>query len=81
MALGQHNWLFIGSHHAAGNYAVLLTLVRSCMMLGIDPTAYLADVLVRVQRRGSSKALDDLLPAQWKKAHAFTVLKRGAAAA
>jgi hypothetical protein len=80
-ALGQHNWLFIGSHQAAGNYAVLLTLVRSCMMLGIDPTVYLADILVRIQCRGSSKALDDLLPAQWKKAHAAALLKRGAAAA
>ena len=67
-ALGQHNWLFIGAHEAAPRYAALLTLVRSCAMVGVDPVAYLADVFVRMQERGSAKRLDDLLPAAWKKA-------------
>jgi hypothetical protein len=66
--IGQHNWLFVGYHESAELYAVLLTLVRSCMMLDIDPVAYLADVVVLVQNRGSSKKLADLLPAAWKSA-------------
>jgi transposase len=67
-ALGQHNWLFIGSHDAAPRYAAILTLVRTCAMLDIEPTAYLADIFMRLQERGSAKHLDDLLPAAWKHA-------------
>lgn len=62
-AVGQHSWLFVGSHAAAQRYATLLTLVRSCALVGADPSAYLEDVLMRVQRRGSAAAMDSLLPA------------------
>ena len=62
-ALGQHNWLFVGTHAAAQRYAVLLTLVQSCVLTGADPVAYLAEVVLRVQERGSSRDMDALLPA------------------
>ncbi len=65
-ALGQHSWLFVGNHQAATHYAVLLTLVRSCILLDVDPLAYLDETLLRVQDRGSAAALDDLLPAAFK---------------
>lgn len=67
-AIGQHNWLFLGSHESAPRYAALLTLVRSCAILDVDPAAYLADIFMRLQKRGSAKRLDDLLPAAWKRA-------------
>jgi transposase len=69
-AIGQHNWLFLGSHAATPHYAALLTLVRSCALLDIDPVAYLADVFMRLQQRGSAKNLDSLLPAAWKQSNA-----------
>jgi transposase len=75
-AIGQHNWLFLGSHDSGQHYATLLTLVRSCMMLDIDPVAYLADVVVRVQKRGSSKAVDGLLPSAWKSAQGAAAVAR-----
>lgn len=78
-AIGQHNWLFLGSHEAAPRYAALLTLVRSCVMLDVDPVAYLADVFMRLQERGSAKHLDDLLPAAWKQANGSDVSVRAAA--
>jgi transposase len=61
-AVGQHNWLFVGSHAAAQRYATLLTLLRSCVLVGVDPVAYLEDVLMRIQQRGSAADMDSLLP-------------------
>lgn len=66
-AVGQHNWLFVGTADAARRYATLLTLVRSCTMLGVEPTAYLSEVLLRIHARGSAKDMDALLPAVFAK--------------
>jgi hypothetical protein len=48
VAVGRKNWLFAGSADAGRRAAVLMTLVNTCKLQGIDPQAYLADVLVRV---------------------------------
>jgi hypothetical protein len=44
-----------------------MTLVATCKLQGIDPEAYLADVLVRVNTTPLSR-LGELTPRGWKKA-------------
>ena len=48
VALGRKNWLFVGSDEGGETAAVLMSLCTTCKNLGIDPQAYLRDVLDRI---------------------------------
>jgi len=65
VALGRHNYLFAGHDTGAANLATLMSLVTTCESHGIDPQAYLADVLIRIQTHPQSR-IDDLVPPRWK---------------
>lgn len=47
-ALGKKNWLFVGDAGAGERGAVLYTVIESCRRRGLDPYAYLRDVLARL---------------------------------
>ena len=64
-ALGRKNFLFVGSDHAGENLAGLYSLIATCEVNGVNPVAYLADVLIRVQTHPASR-IDELLPHRWK---------------
>ena len=49
--------------------AGLYTLVATCEARGINPFAYLADVIPRVQDH-PKRRLDELLPGPWARAQA-----------
>ncbi len=49
-AIGKKNWLFIGAAAAGQRGAVLYTIVESCRRRGLDPLAYLRDVLTRLPK-------------------------------
>lgn len=66
VALGRKNWLFAGSDRGGRTAAVLISLTATCKALGIDPYAYLRDVLDRISTHPYSR-LDELLPDRWKK--------------
>jgi transposase len=63
-ALGRKNYLFVGNDEAGDNIAGLYSLVATCQANGVNPEAYLADVLLRVQTTPQSQ-IDDLLPHRW----------------
>ena len=44
--------------------ALLYSLVATCEAVGVNPQAYLADVLMRVQSHPHSR-IDELLPQSW----------------
>jgi transposase len=67
VAVGRKNWLFAGSAEAGRRAAVLMTLVSTCKLQGVNPETYLADVLVRVSTTPASR-IDELTPRGWKKA-------------
>lgn len=64
-ALGRKNFLFVGTDHAGENLAGLYSLIATCEVNGVNPVAYLADVLLRVQTHPASR-IDELLPHNWK---------------
>ena len=64
VALGRKNFLFVGDVEAGANLAVLYSLVATCEAVGVNPQAYLADVLMRVQSHPHSR-IDELLPQSW----------------
>lgn len=64
VAVGRKAWLFAGSAQAARNGCVVLTLVYACKELGIEPVAYLTDVLSRVRTHPASR-VRELTPRAW----------------
>lgn len=64
VALGRKNFLFVGDVESGGNIAGLYTLVATCEARGINPFAYLSDVIARVQDH-PARRLDELLPGAW----------------
>lgn len=65
IALGRKNYLFVGHEQAGRNSAMLASLLATCVLHGVNPQDYLADVLIRVQTHPASR-IDDLLPHRWK---------------
>jgi transposase len=65
VALGRKNWLFAGSDKGGQTAAVLMSLCTTCKDLGIDPQAYLRDVLDRISTH-PAKRIDELLPDRWQ---------------
>ena len=65
-ALGRKSWLFAGSDRGAERAAVMATLIMTAKLNDVDPQAWLADVLVRINDHAVHK-LDELLPWNWRK--------------
>ena len=65
--LGAKNWLFVGSELAGQRAAVVMSLVQSAKLNGLDPWAYLRDVLARIHTHPSHR-LEELLPHRWRPA-------------
>jgi transposase len=64
IAVGRGNWTFVGSESGGETAAVLYSVVGSCRRLGLDPWAYLRDVLTRLPTL-PAEWLDELLPDRW----------------
>jgi transposase len=65
LALTRKNALFAGSDGGAEHWAVVASLIESCKLLGVEPHAYLADVISRIVNSHPQSRLDDLLPWQY----------------
>jgi transposase len=61
IALGRKNWLFAGSDRGGTRAAAILSLIETAKMNGLDPEAYLRDVLTRIADHPISR-IDELLP-------------------
>jgi transposase len=65
VALGRKTSLFVGGDDSGQRYAVNMSIVASCKLAGIDPAAYLTDVLLRLESHPNS-AIRDILPDRWR---------------
>jgi transposase len=77
IALGRANWKFMGNAASGSNAAIHFTVVGSCRHLGIDPFAYLRDVLPKLHELGANpkdEQLTELLPDAWSRRHRTTVV-------
>ena len=62
--IGRKNWLFAGSEGGAHAAAVHFSIVLSCELAGVDPLAYLRDVLGLLPDAKPS-AVRELTPLRW----------------
>jgi transposase len=67
IAIGRKNWLFVGSDNGGRTAAVLFSFTSTCHRLGVEPWAYLQDVLTRLPTVSADR-LGDLLPDRWQAA-------------
>jgi transposase len=65
VVLGRVNYMFFGSDNGGHTAAVLYSLIASAKRHGLDPFAYLRDVIGRISDHPSNK-LHELLPDHWK---------------
>jgi hypothetical protein len=65
IALGRKSWLFAGSDRGGERAAVMYTLIQTARLNDVDPQAWLADVLGRLNDHNIHN-LDQLLPWNWK---------------
>jgi len=63
----RKNFLFLGSDKGGERAAVIYTLIESAKLNGLDPEAYLADVIDRMVKGHSINRLDELLPWNWQR--------------
>lgn len=62
IALNRKNALFAGSDGGGEHWATIASLIETCKLNGVDPYAYLADVITRIIAGHPQNQIDDLLP-------------------
>jgi len=69
LVLNRKNALFAGHDEGAENWACIASLVETCKLHGVDPQAYLTDVLTKLVNLWPASRLDELMPWAWAAEH------------
>jgi transposase len=67
IAIGRKAWLFAGSDRGGERAAAMFTLIETAKLNDVDPQAWLADVLGRINDH-PAKRIVELLPWNWRTA-------------
>jgi len=62
IALNRKNALFAGSDGGGEHWAIIASLIETRKLCGVEPNAYLEDVITRIVNRHPNSKIDDLLP-------------------
>ena len=65
LTIGRKNFHFAGSDGGGQSLAIVSSLIQSAKLNGIEPYAYLKDVLERLVAGHPITRLDELMPWQW----------------
>lgn len=65
IVLGRKNYLFAATHESAQRAAVIYSMFATCKRNGINPEAWLTDVLGRINDHHINR-MEELLPQNWK---------------
>jgi transposase len=65
VALGRRNWTFAGSDAGGRRAAAIYSLIATCKLNDVDPSAWLADVLAKLPDHPAHR-VSELLPWAWK---------------
>jgi transposase len=63
--LNRKNALVAGHDLGAENWACIASLIECCKLNGVDPQAYLTDVLTKLVNLWPASRLDELMPWAW----------------
>ncbi len=65
-AIGRRNFLFVGSHAGGERAAIAYSILGTCRLIGLNPVAYLSDILPKLARGVEFDQLASLMPKAWK---------------
>ena len=65
MAMTRKNYLFAGSDSGGIRAAAMYTLIETTKMNGLDPEAYLRDIIARIADHPINR-IAELLPWNWR---------------
>lgn len=68
LAIGRRNWLFAGSQAGAIRAAAIYTVIETAKLNGLEPEAYLADVMEKIASGWPASRWDELMPWNWRPA-------------
>ena len=68
IAVGRRNWLFAGSRAGGECAAAIYTVIQTCKANGIDPQAYITDVIAKVADDWPASRWNELMPWNWRAA-------------
>jgi transposase len=62
VALNRKDAFFAGSDGGAENWAIVTSFIETCKLAGVDPQAYMTDVLTKIVDAHLASKLDELMP-------------------
>jgi transposase len=68
IALNRKNALFAGSDEGGANWAISASLIETAKLNGINPHAWLTDMLTELVDRWPASRFDELMPWNFEKA-------------
>jgi transposase len=66
IAITRKNYLFLGSEAGGDRAAIIYTMLETAKLNGLDPEAYLANIIDRMAKGHPANRLTALLPWNWK---------------
>jgi transposase len=68
VAVGRRNWLFAGSIKGGERAAAIYSAIETAKLNGVEPQAWLTDILTRIGEGWPASRLDELMPWNWQAA-------------
>lgn len=65
VAIGRKNWLFAGSEAGGERADAIYSVIETAKMSGLEPQAYIADVVARIAADWPASRWDELMPWNW----------------
>ncbi|MGY2736647.1 hypothetical protein ACVWYO_004321 [Sphingomonas sp. UYP23] len=77
VARGRKAWLFVGSDRGGERAVMMFSLIGTARLNGVDPLAWLTDVLARIADLPQAR-LHERLPWEWARRRKAPLLKEAA---
>jgi len=66
IAIGRKNWLFAGSKAGGERAAAIYSVIETAKLNGVEPQAYIADVIEKIASGWPAARWDELMPWNWQ---------------
>ena len=67
VAIGRRNWLFAGSKTGDERAAAIYSIIETCKLNGVEPLAYITDVMQKIAADWPNSQIEELMPWAWSK--------------
>lgn len=75
IAIGRKNWLVAGSKAGGERAAAIYSVIETRKLNGVEPQAYIADVIKKIASDWPASRWDELMPWNWQPPQPENVVK------